>query len=173
VRKAFLATATGLVVAGVTGAAVAQTPNAGTSDYSSGFGFLEAQRASVGYELIGKVPGGVGTSPAQGQFDFRRATNGRGFHAVAVCIRADGNRAVLGLRVTSSTDPNYLRGQFVEALAVDNVKGNGGPHRGDQFDLDDRSGTSAPDCQEQANQFQLSTIRGDIVVKDGGFAGQT
>ncbi len=170
-RKAFLFVTAALFALGMTTASGAQVPNAGTNDYSSGFGFLEdpQTRGSVGYEVIGLTPGGAGVSPAQGEFDFRRQTNGRGFHASAVCIRADGNRAVLGLEVEQSTDPAYRPGELVEAVAVDNVDGNGGDRRGDTFDLDESSSNEA-DCMEDGQSNEDSPIRGDIVVEDAGFA---
>jgi hypothetical protein len=147
--------------------------NAASSDYSSGFGFLNdpENRGSVGYELIGLVPGGVGTSPAQGEFDFRRATQagqGRGFHANGVCINADGDEAVLGLQVETSTDPAYEVGEFLEAVALDVVDGNGGSQNGDMFNMDPSSTEDEADCE--TDQEPTSPIRGDIVVEDGGFA---
>jgi hypothetical protein len=165
----FAVTAAILALGMAAGVTAAQDPNAGTNDYSSGFGFLNdpQTRGSVGYELIGLTPGGVGTSPAEGEFDFRRASNGRGFHANGVCINADGNEAVISVQVEQSTDPAYQVGEFVEGLAVDNGDG-----QGDEFHLDESSSSngSASDCQEDNNE-DPSPIRGNIVVQDGGFAG--
>ncbi len=171
-RKVLLFTVAALVALTTAGAVGAQVPNAGTNDYSSGFGFLDdpQTRGSVGYQVIGLTPGGSGVSPARGEFDFRRAGDGRGFHADAFCIRADGNRAVIGLRVEQSTDPAYTVGDRLEAVAVDNVDGNGGDRRGDTFDLDESSNDDEADCTEDGQSNQDSPIRGDIVVEDAGFA---
>jgi hypothetical protein len=164
----------GLLVAALFVLGLVTTPataqNAGTNDYSSGFGFLDdpENRGSVGYELIALTP--VSSSPAQGQFDFRRATRdgqGIGFHALGVCIDAEGDEAVLGLQVDESTDPAYEEGEFLEAVALDASDGNGGARNGDKFNMDEESTTEEADCE--TDQEPTSNIRGDIVVQDGGF----
>jgi hypothetical protein len=169
-RRMLFALTVAMLVLGLAAAGTgAQAPNAGTNDYSSGFGFLDdpQTRGSVGYELIGRVPGGAGVSPAQGEFDFRRSSNGRGFHANGFCINATGNKAAISVRVTRSTDPAYVVGQFVEGLALDNGDG-----RLDRFHLDESSQPAtgnADDCLEDNNE-NPSPIRGNIVVRDGGAA---
>jgi hypothetical protein len=170
-RTVSLSAAALFALALVTGPAAAQ--NAGDSDYSSGFGFLQEPAGNVGYELIGMAPGSPDPNPAQGQFDFRRSNRtgqGTGFHAIGVCIAVDGDEAVLGLRVTESNDPAYTVGEAVEAVALDGGDGNPRNNGNDRFHLPETSDDDPdePDCEtdEEAD----SKIRGDIVVEEGGFA---
>jgi len=177
---AFSLTTISLIAISLIAATPVSSQNAATSDYSSGFGFLEDPETpgSVGYQIMGLVPGGEVDTPVRGEFDFRRAdrnARGRGFHAEGVCINAEGanddvTRAVIVVQVEQSTDPAYRVGEFVRVLAVDNVDGNGGAHRGDVFHLDETSSQTPLSC-EQDGEETPAPIRGDIVVQNGGFAG--
>lgn len=140
---------------------------AGTNDYSSGFGYWNADNASVGYTAQTVAPG---TNLATGQFDYRAASRdgqGKGFHAVIDCLEVDGERAWVRLEVTESTHPDHAPGDTLIAYAEDNGDGHG-----DAFDLreEDDDLFNDADC-DRDDDDEGTAIRGDIVVEEGGFAG--
>lgn len=148
--------ATGLLVASL---AFAQ-PGAGVNDYSSGFGYWGSPGggASIGYQAIGADPA---TNLATGQFDYReasRAGQGQGQHGVIFCLTIDGDQA--RFQIDMGNDNIW------EAHAVDNGDGTG-----DTFGLDKNASPDLTDCDHDNEDEVQRGIRGDIVVEEGGFAG--
>ena len=153
--SALAALAAGILLMPV--AAVAQAPP--MLDYVSGAGFWQA----TGVDDPG--PGSVGlrvTAPGGGgdEFDYRRQSDGRGFHAVEVCLSVEGNRAWMLLAVQESNLPTIPVGTLLPAYAEDNGDG-----QSDLFDLDPPFVGDVGTCGRTV-AFDPDPVRGNLDIHD-------
>ena len=140
---------------------IAQAP---TGDFASGSGLWNADDpgdlapGSIGFEA--KQAAG-----SENEFDYRRQSDGKGFHAQVVCIEVDANNQVfMRLIVDQSTMPAVAVGTQLVAFGADQNEG-----RGDQFDLDIAPAIGLRPCG--FGEIDSDTIRGDIHVADEGAFG--
>ena len=140
-------------------AALAQAPP--DLDYVSGAGFWQGEEDRA----EGMGPGSVGvrvTAPLGGgdEFDYRRQSDGHGFHAVEVCLAVEGNRAWMLLAVDHSNLPTIPVGTLLPAYAEDNGDG-----QSDLFDLDPPFVGDAGTCGRTVD-FDADPIRGNLDIHD-------
>jgi hypothetical protein len=146
----------------VPAAAVAQSPN--LVDNVSGAGFWQ----STGGDDPG--PGSIGVwvaapGGASDEFDYRRQSDGRGFHGLEVCLSVEGNQAWMLLTVERSNLPTFPVGSLVPAYTEDN--GNGSA---DLFDLDPPFVGDVGTCGRLV-AFEPDPVRGNLDIHDGGLPG--
>ncbi len=149
----------------VPAASVAQAP---TGDYASGLGFWHADDpddpgpGSVGFQVTQFIP-------ADDEFDYRRESDGRGFHAEPVCVAVHGHEAWMTLAVQRSNLPGVTLPAVFVAYAADNGDG-----KDDEFDLDPPPPQGTPfdeRCGTLTVVFDPDPIDGDITVADSGVFG--
>ena len=144
------------------GAAAAQTTR--TGDFASGAGFWHGDDpddpgpGSVGFQVSDLVA-------ADNEFDYRRQSDGRGFHAAPVCISVQGNEAWMVLVVQRSDLPD-VPPVFVAYMA------NSGNGQTDLFDLDVPVTNLFDDrCGTRTVVFEPDPVRGKINLADEGVFG--
>ena len=133
---------------------VAQAPP--ELDYVSGAGFWQAGVDDPGPGSVGlrvTAPGGGGD-----EFDYRRQSDGRGFHAVEVCLSVDVNRAWMILAVQESNLQTIPEGTLLPAYAEDNGDG-----RSDLFDLGPPGAGHLLTCGRNV-AFDEDPIRGNLDI---------
>ena len=163
----------GLTVGAILAGAILLTPALAAAqerlefDYASGNGFWAAGLDDLGPGSIGFQATFPGIA-ADDEFNYRRQSDGRGFHAEPLCVSVQGNEAWMTLVVQESNLPSVNRGAVFVAYLADN--GNG---QNDLFDLDPPVGNVFDDrCGTRAVIFDPDPIKGNVTVAEGSGSGE-
>ncbi|HEX8743004.1 MAG TPA: hypothetical protein VF712_07710 [Thermoleophilaceae bacterium] len=152
-------------VLAVSGAGMA-TAAGGTGDSVSGA--IKRSGLSDGLERHFIVSAHDGPNGATGTY---QATYGKGksrqeYHGRVTCVRVEGNRAIVGIVVTSSTRPDAVVGSGEIIRVID----NGNPNDGAPVDVvspGNFSATPPTTCPEPTGDV-TPTYSGNMLVRDGG-----